>query len=726
MPHDVNKPFPFPPDYHPEHHTLKEDSIRDYVEIFERRRQERPGGKFAAADIEQIMWLAEDLADVHKFEIHYLRSLLRDHPDYFRDAAQKTRLAQFADNHEIRRRASKQDDFVRDLLKAADLTVFREPTAPQLIETTQRLSSAVGTSEQFHQQNGTYDPDLVERVNVIAAEMEQFADGLTLGDIDKPGRKGRLARLRDLDNFVSRIGGKTDHEAKWLGDRWVNWNRDVTIYPKDYKDPDGMAAVVDLLEQDGPLRLVAGGHAFNISSSMGGRKGSPIGRLVTLDKYGLDGVAQKYVEKMNPNDARQRYNLSAEQADHVVRASAGMRLREFGKAAWELGLSLPVAGSTDAQSLGGLIATDLHSTGHTAGFLSQQLLEVTVLDAAGEVVRFVKDEDVPRGQLGRWTMHPPHGGAPRQLSWLPVSGALGTLGVVVEVVLQLVPAFRMKKHQLFVPRAWAEQNIEGLLDPRQADPLLAYNHVSFYYAGGGGNALPTVRMNTWKHTDEPVSKDAEQIKTLRELFDHIGSGFLPNYMLSLSKRKAPEPGKPPGDADDWLVRLNNRKALVLQSNEAFARKLFFQHDEVEVGIPLRDETGALNYDIFRRAISETQRLLKEQEFETIIEIRFTPDVSEAMLGPGTSGPTCYIELATPLGEFSKARIVQVYQLFEETMRSRFRARPHLGKKTSVEHADMARTYGSVWDDFQAIRRQLDPGDRFVPRENALLNRIFRP
>ena len=727
MPQDINQPFPFPADYHPELHTLKEDSIRKYVEIFEQRRQERPGGKFAPADITQIMHLAEDLDDVHKFEVLYLRSLIEDHPDFFRDAAQKADLAQFADNHEARAEASKHDDFVRDLLKAADITYFRGPDAPALIQTAQDLSKAVQASEAFHKQHDTYDPKLVEQVNQIAARLEQFAAGLTLGDIDKPGQKGREAHLRDLENFVVRIGGTTDHEAKWLGGRWVNWNRDITIYPTAYKKPADFNAVAALLGQDGPLRIVAGGHAFNISSSMGGQKGNPIGRLVTLDDYCLDSTPHKRVEKLDANAARQKYNLTDSQAQRVVRVAAGMRLRDFTAEVWKLGLSLPVAGSTDAQSIGGLIATDLHSTGRACGFLSEQLLEVIVLDAKGKPFRFVRNDGVPRGQSGRWVLHPPGGGATADYGWLPVAGALGTLGVVVEAVVQLVPAFHIRTHELFIPRTWGETNIAGLLDPNQTDPLLDYNHMSFYYAGGGGNALPTVRMNTWKDTAEPLSKDAEPIKTLRELFDHIGSGFLPNYLLALSKLKAREPGKPPqGGEAQWLETLNNRKPIVQQANQAFARKLYFQHDEMEVGIPLRNAAGVVDYDRFRNAIADTQDLLAEQEFKTIIEIRFTPDASEAMLGPGTGGPTCYIELATPLGEVSTTRIVEVYQAFDKKMRADYHARPHLGKKTSVAFADMTALYGSRWTDFQDLRKTLDPTDRFLPAGNVLLNRIFKP
>jgi hypothetical protein len=165
---------------------------------------------------------------------------------------------------------------------------------------------------------------------------------------------------------------------------------------------------------------------------------------------------------------------------------------------------------------------------------------------------------------------------------------------------------------------------------------------------------------------------------------------------------------------------------VLPANKAFARKLFFQHDEIEVGIPLSAVNGKPDYQIFRDAMGDVQDLLAEEEFPTIIEVRFTPDVSEGILGPGTGGPTCYIELATPLGLFSRSRIVQVYLKFDRMLREKYRARPHLGKKTTATFEEMAKLHGQDWDDFQRVRRDADPSDRFLPRQNPLLRQIFKP
>ena len=726
MPPDPTQPFPFPPGYWDDlRNTLGAKSIQDYIKIFLRRRQERPGGKFASADIQEIMRLAEDVREVHRFEIQFLRGLASTHPDYFLDEAQRQLLRTYADTHEKLKQA-RQDDFVKAILQIGTLPFYRQPEASEFIDLAQDLSEAVRGSEAFLAQHGTFDPTLIGEVNSIARQLGTLLEGFTLSDIDEPGKDARKAHLRDISNFLRRLVGTTDHESQWRDGRWSNWNRDVKVYPEKYANPERREAMVDLLQRNGSLRMVAGGHAFNISSSMGGTRDEPIGALVTLDDYLLDptdgGRPRPWIRI---SDAAARYNLPAQQADRVVHVSAGMRLRDFGRAMWTEGLALPVAGSTDAQSIGGLIATDLHSTGHTDSFLSQQLLQVTALSGGGQVVDFVKDEAIPRGTPGRWRWHDPTDGSARESAWLPLAGALGTAGVVIEAVLKLDAAFNLLKAQQFVPRTWAEENIHLLLDPKQSDPLFAYHHVSFYYAGGDGPQIETVRMNTWKRTQLPVSEGTEIIKTARELFDHVGSAFLPDTLLNLAHMQAPIPGQEPPQGDRWLKELNKRLPLVLPANEAFAQKLFFQHDEIEVGIPLNGRNGSVDYDIFRGAIEDTQILLQEQEFKTIIEVRFTPDTSEALLGPGVGGPTCYIELATPLGEYSKSRIVEVFQLSDRLMRERYRARPHLGKKTSVTFREMANLFGARWEEFQRVRQSMDQHGKFLAEDNPLLKRIFR-
>jgi len=721
VPHPIDKAFPFPNGYETDlKKKLRAESIKDYVAIFEKRKGERPGAKLADADVQEIMRLAEDLDFVDVTEIDFIRDFVQKHPGHFHpgDAA---KLEAFAATHSLLDEARK-DPLVENIIRAVPLDVFRQPGGLEFVRKARALATAMRESDAHYEKHAVYDNALVMRVNEAAKALGDVVRGFTLADVDEPGRGARVAYLRDIGNFLLRLSGtRTDHESRFSGGKWVNWNRDVEVYPERYETPRTQAELVALVGRPGPLRMVAGGHAFNIASSMGGVKSHPIGTLVTLDEYRLAGGKQW--EKVT--DAQARYKVSADQAGRVVRVAAGMRLRDFGEAMREAKMALPVAGSTDAQSLAGLVATDLHSTGIAAGFLSQQVLEIKALAGTGDVLTFTKDESIPRGNPGRWRYESPALGA-QLLRKLPVSGALGTAGIVFEIVLKLDAAFNMEKDVRFVPREWAESNIERFLDPEEKDPLFDYDHVSFYYAGGGGRDVKTIRLNSWKRTEKPISEGADEIKTIRELFDHVGSAFLPDYLLRLARRSVNAPGTPPGpEHDDTIVALNRRGPEVLPANKAFARKLFFQHDEIEVGIPLPVVNGRPDYGVFRKLMGDVQDLLAEEEFPTIIEVRFTPDVSEGILGPGTGGPTCYVELATPLGQFSRARIVEVYLKFDHMLREKYRARPHLGKKTTATFRDMEDLHGEDWRDFQKVRRDADPSDKFLPKQNLLLEQIFK-
>ncbi len=701
------------------------EAMKAYLRVFLQRRNERPGRTFATADITELMRLAEHLDKVTRIEIAYSRrELLGRRANLFSNEAQKARLRIFIRNHQERNAASKADGFVKRLLARAPMPYFRRAVALDLIVAAQELSAAVDAAKEFYVEHGSDDPDLIAAVNAAADQLAAFVDDFSLSDVDKPGKAGRKAGWRNLANFFRRLDGRVDHEAKWEQDRgrWSNWNREIRIFPAHYFTGPERLTVARLRNEiaaNDPVRIVAGGHAFNTSSDTGGKASARVGALVTLHNLMLAGNAKW--ARVPAAEAKSKYKLS--NGSRVVRVSAGMRLRDFTAAMWNEGMALPVQGSTDAQSLGGLLATDLHSTGNRAGFLSERVLEVGALDHQGKRHSFRRDDSVPHGQQGRWSWRPPAGPAV-PLRKLPPAGAIGMTGVVVDLVVQLVPGFNFEKNEQFVPRRWLEQNIERLLDPAETDSLFAYDHISMYYVGGFGVNIKSVQLNTWKRTDKPQPANALKVKRKRELFDHIGSAFFPGALFNLARHVAPDPVSGQG-GHSMLRSLNNWPVQVLQANLAFARKLYFQHDEIEAGIPLPLlPNGRPDYQPFRDAMRATQQLLLDQELETIIEVRFTPDVSEGMLGPGAGGPTCYVELATSMALYSRARIAQVFQRFDRLMRRDFGALPHLGKKTSVTAAEMAALYGADWAAFNQVRNGVDPARKFRPAGNELLNRLF--
>jgi FAD/FMN-containing dehydrogenase len=328
---------------------------------------------------------------------------------------------------------------------------------------------------------------------------------------------------------------------------------------------------------------------------------------------------------------------------------------------------LPVLGSTDAQSIAGLVCTDLHGTGRDHGFLSEQILSLRIIDARG-VARTVKRGDP--------LFHAAIGG-------------LGALGVIAEVELALVPAFNLRKTVRMVDRGWAEEHIDELLSRR--------DHLSFYYAGGAA-ATRSVRMHTWDCTDESPDQDWQKTMADAELGDFVLSGFVPGAIELLGTQNA--------DAL-WIQPFVAEKSFVAPAGRAFGRRLFYRHDEIEYGLP---------YENYRTVLDEVMKLLSERNYFSIVEVRFTPNTSQALIGPGVGRRTAYIELATPLSQATGDIYAEVEDIFRK-----HGGQPHLGKKTKMTSAEMLTIYGKRFADFAALRAKQDPQGKF---KNRFIEQVF--
>ena len=246
----MTKPFPFPDGYWLDlQHKLTDRSLRDYVALFLEHRNERPGAVFADEDIEELMSLAEDLDSVDSSETKYLLGLIAAHPEYFRDLAQRRKLETFARTHDAVVAASK-DEFTKDLLGAVPVAFYRTPAGIDLLNKAQALSDLVKMNGAHHAAHGMFDPAITQQVNLFANQISQLVDGFTLSDVDAVGGEAHSIYLRDIANLLARTTGHTFHEAKWDGSTWVNWNRDIEVYPVRYEEPRSTAEIASLLKQD--------------------------------------------------------------------------------------------------------------------------------------------------------------------------------------------------------------------------------------------------------------------------------------------------------------------------------------------------------------------------------------------------------------------------------------------------------------------------------------------
>lgn len=453
------------------------------------------------------------------------------------------------------------------------------------------------------------------------------------------------ARLSTLGFDLRHTGlflatGKPDHEGHYEGGVWRNWTRNYEARPASFQRPDSAAALGAAVAAAERVRVVGGGHSFN---------DSPLCAQTMLSLDALDRLLW----------------LSGSEA--VARVQGGLRLRDLNRVLEDAGFALPVLGSTDAQSIAGLVSTDLHGTGRDHGFLSEQATALSVVDAEGQA-REVRPGDP--------LFH-------------AAFGALGTVGVVSEVEIKLVPAFNLEKRT-------AMSDFKGVI--QGLDQLLADNdHLSLYLVAGHGDQ-EALRVHTWNRTQEAPPADWERRKVVAELRDQSIAAFahgLGTLLTSIDEDSLLSDALAPDDA------------LIMPSGRAFGRKLFYRHDEIEYGVP---------YALWRDCLGEILALLAARRYFSLIEVRFTPDHSRALLGPGVGRRTAYIELATPLGQPRDEVYAAVEAIFH-----RYQGQPHLGKKTSVDAAAMLERYGQRFVDFQAVRRAQDPKGKFL---NPFTQRVF--
>lgn len=186
--------------------------------------------------------------------------------------------------------------------------------------------------------------------------------------------------------------------------------------------------------------------------------------------------------------------------------AAGTKLKAIGSALWDSGFSLANQGDIDVQSIGGLIGTGVHGTGRGLRSISDAVISATVLTAEGELVN--TDEDPTFLEAARLN--------------------LGALGVVVEVTLNLIPAYHLHERTWIEPLLPMMERIEQLtastrhfeffwhpktdqahakaLHPHPG-PVDVMNHRQNEYVERAYVVFPTVRGN--KHTEMEYSVPAE-------------------------------------------------------------------------------------------------------------------------------------------------------------------------------------------------------------------------
>jgi FAD-linked oxidoreductase len=338
----------------------------------------------------------------------------------------------------------------------------------------------------------------------------------------------------------------------------------------------------------------------------------------------------------------------------VATAQGGITLHSLSAALHERGRAMENLGDVDTQTLAGALATGTHGTGEAFGNLSTQMVGGRLVTATGAVL----DVSPGDGDL---------------LSAARVS--LGALGVLSEVRVRTVPAFRLHKVEEVRPLREVLEDLDEL--------AAGHDHVELYALPWSSRSL----LMRSRRTDEPAAAPPRWRTWLTdELANNTALG-----LLQRTGRRFPAANPTLGRLTGLLASGSSR---LDDSHRVFASNRRVRFTESEWALPRTALAEAVRAVL---ALIERDRL----PVTFPIEVRVAAE-DDALLSTASGRASAYVAVHQFAGADDTAYFREV-----ERMMLAMDGRPHWGKKHRAGAAVLAPRYPG-WDRFQAVRDRLDP------------------
>jgi len=414
---------------------------------------------------------------------------------------------------------------------------------------------------------------------------------------------------------------------------WKNWAGNVTFAAARTHRPTSVAELQQLVAGSSKVRAVGTGHSFN-------RIADTTGDLVSL--AGLPTVIEIDSERSR------------------VSVSGGTRYGELGRALQDSGFALHNTGSLPHISVAGACATGTHGSGNTNGNLSTMVSAIEFVTAAGDLV-----------EAGRET----HGD---EFNGMVL--ALGSLGIVTRLVLDIVPTFDVR------------QDVYDDLPRTRFDAHLDEIFASGYSVSIFSDWKPAGMHQVWRKSQ----------------VDKAGSGPAESSWLDAvpaTTPRHPVPGMPTefttaqlGEAGPWNERLPHFRLDFTPSNgdELQSEYLLPREQAVQARAALDDISG------------DIAAVLQISEFRTVA-------ADDLWISPSYHSDSVAFHFTWIPDETA---VSPVLTAIEERL-SDFRARPHWGKVFTTSPPALAGRY-ELLPGFRRLLRAYDPVGKF---RNDLVERL---
>ncbi|ODV58513.1 D-arabinono-1,4-lactone oxidase [Ascoidea rubescens DSM 1968] len=188
------------------------------------------------------------------------------------------------------------------------------------------------------------------------------------------------------------------------------WAGTFICYPQIYFQPKTLDEIISLIKNARSFKknimVVGSGHSPSDLTMTNSQNW-----LVNLDKFNR-------ILNISPHSSKKFTDVTVE---------SGIRLYQINHFLAEKGLALQNLGSITDQSIAGVISTGTHGASPYHGLISQQITDLTIINGKGDLIKCspLENQDLFRASL---------------LS-------LGKIGIIVQVTIRTIPAFKIKSTQ---------------------------------------------------------------------------------------------------------------------------------------------------------------------------------------------------------------------------------------------------------------------------------------
>jgi FAD/FMN-containing dehydrogenase len=216
---------------------------------------------------------------------------------------------------------------------------------------------------------------------------------------------------------------------------WTNWVGNQTCTPAEIAAPASEEEVAERV-------VSAAARGLHVRAAGAGHSFTPV---VPTDGLLLDLRGLPRIRSIDPDRRR-------------VVVGPATTVGEFGEPLWDAGLSLSNQGDIVAQQIAGAASTATHGSGLGYGSFSSSIRRARIVTAAGDVVEATKGDLLHATQV-----------------------AVGTLGVITELELEVSPAYRLREQV-------ANWSWEEAWEPFE-ELARAHRHFSFFWMPSNESAV---------------------------------------------------------------------------------------------------------------------------------------------------------------------------------------------------------------------------------------------